>query len=81
MELPSFRLTTTIIKLSVRWCVWKVGEGFPGRVILYRQVSLTRQVFLITPSRDARYKTGKTLTPKSSAMKSYVKLMRHPQHW
>ena len=20
------------IKLSVRWCVWKVGEGFPGRV-------------------------------------------------
>ena len=23
----------------------------------------------------------KTLTPKSSAMKSYVKLMRHPQHW
>ena len=23
----------------------------------------------------------KTLTPKSSALKSYVKLMRHPQHW
>ena len=20
------------IKLSVRWCAWKVGEGFPGRV-------------------------------------------------
>ena len=20
------------IKLSVRWCVWKVGEGFPGQV-------------------------------------------------
>ena len=20
------------IKLSVRWCVWKAGEGFPGRV-------------------------------------------------
>ena len=20
------------IKLSIRWCVWKVGEGFPGRV-------------------------------------------------
>ena len=20
------------IKLSVRWCVWKVGEGFPDRV-------------------------------------------------
>ena len=21
------------IKLSVRWCVWKVGEGFPGWVL------------------------------------------------
>ena len=20
------------IKLSICWCVWKVGEGFPGRV-------------------------------------------------
>ena len=20
------------IKLSIRWCVWKVGEGFPGQV-------------------------------------------------
>ena len=20
------------IKLNVRWCAWKVGEGFPGRV-------------------------------------------------
>ena len=20
------------IKLSIRWCVWKVGEGFPGLV-------------------------------------------------
>ena len=33
--LPNFRLITTIynsIKLSVRWCVWKVGEGFPGPV-------------------------------------------------
>ena len=23
---------TSIIKLSVRWCVWKVGEGFADRV-------------------------------------------------
>ena len=21
------------IELSVRWCVWKVEEGFPGRVL------------------------------------------------
>ena len=21
------------IELSVGWCVWKVGEGFPGRVL------------------------------------------------
>ena len=45
------------------------------------QASLTRQAFLITPLHGARYKMEKTLTPKSSAMKSYVKLMRHPQHW
>ena len=30
--LPSFWLTTTIIKLSVRWFVWKVGEWFPDQV-------------------------------------------------
>ena len=51
-------------------------------VIFSRQASLARQAFLITPLHGARYKTGKkTLTPKSSAMLSYVKLMRHPQHW
>ena len=22
-----------IIELSIRWCVWEVGEGFPGRVL------------------------------------------------
>ena len=49
--------------------------------IFSRQASLARQAFLITPLHGARLKTGKTLTPKSSAMKSYVKLMRHPQHW
>ena len=50
-----------------------------SKIIFSRQASLARQVFLITPLHGARYKTGKT--PKSSAMKSYVKLMRHPQHW
>ena len=49
--------------------------------IFSRQTSLARQDFLITPLHGARYKTGKTLTPKSSAMKSYLKSMRHPQHW
>ena len=49
--------------------------------IFSRQASITRQTFLITALHGARYRTGKTLTPKSSAMKSYVKLMRHPQHW
>ena len=33
----STKLLTTIvlnsvIKLSIGWCVWKVGEGFPGQV-------------------------------------------------
>ena len=23
----------SIIELSISWCVWKVGEGFPGRVL------------------------------------------------
>ena len=36
--------------------------------IFSRQASLTRQAFLITALHGARYKTGKTLTPKSSAM-------------
>ena len=44
--------------------------------IFSRQASLTRQAFLLTPG----IRREKTLTPKSSAMKSYVKLMRHPQH-
>ena len=38
------------------------------KVIFSRQASLARQAFLITPLHGARYKTGKTLTPKSSAM-------------
>ena len=37
---------------------------------------LSHNPFTWRPLQD-----GKTLTPKSSAMKSYVKLMRHPQHW
>ena len=32
-------------------------------------------------SHNTLKRREKTLTPKSSAMKSYVKLMRHPQHW
>ena len=30
-ELPTVNHHNSI-KLSVRWCMWKVGEGFPGRV-------------------------------------------------
>ena len=30
-ELPTVDHNDSI-KLSVRWCVWKVREGFPGRV-------------------------------------------------
>ena len=37
-------------------------------IIFSRQASLARQTFLITPLHGARYKTVKTLTPKSSAM-------------
>ena len=32
-ELPTDYHHISIIKLSVRWCVWKVGEGFPDRVL------------------------------------------------
>ena len=36
--------------------------------IFSRQTSLARQAFLLIPLHGARYKTGKTLTAKSSAM-------------
>ena len=36
--------------------------------IFSRQASLARQAFLITPLHGARYKTGKKLKPKSSAV-------------
>ena len=45
--------------------------------ILSRQASLTRQAVLITSLHGSHSKTGKRLLQKSSAMKSYVKLMRH----
>ena len=32
-ELPTYYHHISIIKLSVLWCVLKVGEGFPGRVL------------------------------------------------
>ena len=38
---------------------------------------LSNNPFTRRPLQDGE----KTLMPKSSAMKSYVKLMRHPQHW
>ena len=31
-ELPTDYHHISIIKFSVRWCVWKVGEGFPSQV-------------------------------------------------
>ena len=32
-ELPTgYHHLYSVIELSIRWCVWKVGEGFPGRV-------------------------------------------------
>ena len=51
----------------------------PPPVIFSRHASLTRQAFLITPLLGA-IRRGRTLTPKSSTMQSYVKLMRRPQH-
>ena len=32
-ELPTDYHHNSIIGLSVRWCLWKVGEGFPGWVL------------------------------------------------
>ena len=32
-ELPTDYHHNSIIELSVCWCVWKVGEGLPGRVL------------------------------------------------
>ena len=51
------------------------------RSFFSRQASLARQGFLITALHGTRSKTGKTLSQKSSAMYSYVKLMRQSQHW
>ena len=42
--------------------------SFEVPAMLSRQASLARQAFLVTPLHGARCKTGKTLTPKSSAM-------------
>ena len=33
-DLPTDKHHDNIIELSVRCCVWKVGEGFPGQVLL-----------------------------------------------
>ena len=32
-ELPTDYHHNSIIELSIRWCVWKVEEGFPSRVL------------------------------------------------
>ena len=59
MEISQLTRNNFIIKNRV---------GFSVDSIFSRLASLARQAFLITPLHGARYKTGKTLTPKSSAM-------------
>ena len=39
-ELPTGYDHISIIKLSVRWCVWKVGEGFPYRVSVTQYIKM-----------------------------------------
>ena len=57
--------------------VYRIKYSMHIVFIFSRQASFTRQAFLTTSLHGSRSKTGKRLR-KSSAMLSYVKLMRHP---